>query len=436
MAPATTGGRAERWRSGRRPLVLALLVAAFAMALATLVPGIASAQGERLVGTLQTSRSGPIEGVEVTVETATGEEVASVETDEDGRFAIDLPAAGTYTISLDEDALPDGVALGTGGASRDVTVDTGRSQPVNFGLVDGSSNAGGGSVEAVQLLVDGIRFGLLIAVCAVGLSLIFGTTGLTNFAHGELVTIGAVIAWYINVRGGIPLIPATVIAMIAGAGVGILNERAVWRPLRRRGTGLVAALVVSIGLSMVLRYAVQIVYGGFSNPYADYQSQRAVDYGVFTMTNRSLASIIISVVVLVLVALMLQRTKIGKAMRAVSDNRDLAASSGIDVDRVILVVWMMGGALATLGGVLLGLSDQVQWDMGFRLLLLMFAGVTLGGLGTAYGALIGSLIVGVFVQMSTLVIPSDVKYVGGLLLLIVILVLRPQGILGSRARIG
>ena len=436
VGPRTTGGRVERRRSGRRPLVLALLVAAFGMALAVLVPGVANAQGERLVGTLQTSRSGPIEGVEVTVETATGEEVQSVETDENGRFAIDLPAAGDYTISLDEDALPDGVALGTGGASRDVTVDTGRSQPVNFGLVDGSSNAGGGSVEAVQLLVDGIRFGLLIAVCAVGLSLIFGTTGLTNFAHGELVTIGAVIAWYINVRGGIPLIPATIIAMIAGAGVGILNERGLWRPLRRRGTGLVAALVVSIGLSMVLRYLVQIVYGGFSNPYGDYQSQRAVDYGVFTMTNRSLASIIISVVVLVLVALMLQRTKIGKAMRAVSDNRDLAASSGIDVDRVILVVWMMGGALATLGGVLLGLSDQVQWDMGFRLLLLMFAGVTLGGLGTAYGALIGSLIVGGFVQMSTLIIPSDVKYVGGMLLLIVILVLRPQGILGRRARIG
>jgi neutral amino acid transport system permease protein len=154
------------------------------------------------------------------------------------------------------------------------------------------------------------------------------------------------------------------------------------------------------------------------------------------MTNADLFTIIICVIVLVLVALMLQRTKIGKAMRAVSDNRDLAASSGIDVNRVILVVWVMGGALAALGGVLLGLSDQVQWDMGFRLLLLMFAGVTLGGLGTAYGALVGSLVVGVFVQMSTLVVPSDSKYVGGLLLLIVILVIRPQGILGSRARIG
>jgi branched-chain amino acid transport system permease protein len=154
------------------------------------------------------------------------------------------------------------------------------------------------------------------------------------------------------------------------------------------------------------------------------------------MTNADLFTIIICVVVLVLVALMLQRTKIGKAMRAVADNRDLAASSGIDVNRVILVVWVLGGALAALGGVLLGLSDQVQWDMGFRLLLLMFAGVTLGGLGTAYGALVGSLVVGVFVQMSTLVIASDVKYVGGLLLLIVILVIRPQGILGTRARIG
>jgi neutral amino acid transport system permease protein len=229
---------------------------------------------------------------------------------------------------------------------------------------------------------------------------------------------------------------AAAVAMIGGAAFGALNELGLWRPLRRRGTGLVAALVVSIGLSLLLRYLIQILYGGDSNPYSGLGTSRAVDYGLFRLTNQSLVSIVISVVVLVLVAVMLQRTKIGKAMRAVADNRDLAASSGINVNRVILVVWMMGGALAALGGVLLGLSDQVRWDMGFQLLLLMFAGVTLGGLGTAYGALVGSVIVGVFVQMSTLVIPNDVKYVGGLLLLIVILVIRPQGILGSRARIG
>ena len=440
--PDDRSGRRRWWSGssvrGRRPLVLALLVAAFAMALATLLPsGIAQAEGETVRGTLQTSKSGPIEGIEVTVTDSSGDEVDSVETDDTGRFEVELPdGPGQYTVSIDADSLPDGVELGDNGAERTVTVQPNGQQNVLFGLEDGSTNSGGGGIRAIQLLVDGLRFGLIIAVCAVGLSLIFGTTGLTNFAHGELVTIGAVVAWYVNVQGGVPLIAATLTAMVAGAAVGALNELALWRPLRKRGTGLVAALVVSIGLSLLLRYLIQIVYGGFSNPYGDYQSQRAVNYGVFTMTNRALASIVIAVIVLVLVALMLQRTKIGKAMRAVADNRDLAASSGIDVNRVILVVWMMGGALAALGGVLLGLSDQVQWDMGFRLLLLMFAGVTLGGLGTAYGALVGSVIIGVFVQMSTLVIPDDIKYVGGLLLLIVILVIRPQGILGSRARIG
>ncbi|MGY1731244.1 branched-chain amino acid ABC transporter permease [Geodermatophilus sp. SYSU D01045] len=415
-------------------LLRLLLVLVAVTGLAVLVPGIASAEGEQVLGTLQTSRSGPIEGVQVTVTTAAGDEVDSVESDEDGRWSVDLPGPGDYVVTIDADDLPEGVEL-AGADNRAVTVDTGRREPVIIGLEDGSRGGGGGTVRAVQLLVDGIRFGLLIAMCAVGLSLIFGTTGLTNFAHGELVTIGAVAAWYINVQGGVPLIPAALIAMVVGAAVGALNELGLWRPLRRRGTGLVAALVVSIGLSLVLRYAIQIFYGGRSSPY-QVATGRAVDYGLFTLTNRALISIVVSVVVLVLVALMLQRTKIGKAMRAVADNRDLAASSGIDVNRVILVVWMMGGALAALGGVLLGLSDQVQWDMGFRLLLLMFAGVTLGGLGTAYGALVGSLIVGVFVQMSTLVIPNDVKYVGGLLLLIVILVIRPQGILGSRVRIG
>jgi branched-subunit amino acid ABC-type transport system permease component len=429
-------GPAGRGRSpGRQIVVRMLLVLAFGLGLAAFTPGVAQAAGEAVAGTLQTSKSGPIEGIEVVVETPDGDEIDTVKSDENGRWSVDVPAPGDYVVSINPDDLPDGVTL-SGEPTRTVTVAEGRRQPVNLGLEDGSRGAGGGGVRAVQLFVDGLRFGLLIAMCAVGLSLIFGTTGLTNFAHGELVTIGAVVAWYINVQGGIPLIAATVLAMIVGAAVGALNELGLWRPLRRRGTGLVAALVVSIGLSLTLRYLILIFYGGRSNPYADYQSQRAVDYGLFNLTNRALSSIVISVVVLMLVAVMLQRTKIGKAMRAVSDNRDLAASSGIDVNRVIMVVWMMGGSLAALGGVLLGLSDQVQWDMGFRLLLLMFAGVTLGGLGTAYGALVGSLVVGVFVQMSTLVIPDDMKYVGGLLLLIVILVIRPQGILGSRARIG
>jgi neutral amino acid transport system permease protein len=424
-----------RRRASRSQLLIRLLlVILFAGGLAAATPGVASAEGETVSGTLQTRGSGPIPDVGITVTTPDGDEVGSATSDENGRWEVELPGPGEYVVTLNADDLPEGVTL-SGEDTRTVTVGENRRQGVIFGL-DGGARGGATTVRAVQLAVDGLRFGLLIAISAVGLSLIFGTTGLVNFSHGELVTIGAVAAWFINVQGGVPFVPAALIAMIVGAAVGALNELGLWRPLRNRGTGLVAALVVSIGLSLALRYLIQVVYGGRSEPYSAFRGQRAVDYGLFRMTTPDLVTIVIALVVLVLIAVMLQKTKIGKAMRAVSDNRDLAASSGIDVNRVILVVWMMGGALAALGGVLLGLTDEVQWDMGFRLLLLMFAGVTLGGLGTAYGALVGGVVVGLFVQMSTLVIPNDMKYVGGLLLLIVILVIRPQGILGSRARIG
>jgi branched-chain amino acid transport system permease protein len=123
-------------------------------------------------------------------------------------------------------------------------------------------------------------------------------------------------------------------------------------------------------------------------------------------------------------------------MRAVADNRDLAESSGIDVQRVIRSVWVLGGSLAGLGGVFIGLSEQVSWNIGFRMLLLIFAAVVLGGLGTAFGALVGALVVGIGIQVSTLFIPTELKNVGALALLILVLVFRPQGILGRAERIG
>lgn len=416
--------------------LVALIGLTFA-ALLTVLAGPAMAEGEQIVGTLASGSSGPIEGVTVTVTTADGDEVGSATTDEAGRFEIDLPGPGDYVATIDAGELPEGVTSAS--TERQITVAPNRVQRVAFALSDGSVGQGGGdTITVLQRFVEGLRFGLIIAITAIGLSLIFGTTGLTNFAHGELVAIGATAALVFNATVGLNLIWATVCAVAAGALIGGAHDLLLWRPLRRRRTGLIAMLVVSIGLSLVLRYVLLIHLGGGQEPYSDYRGQRAEPYfgGIITLTDKDLASIVLSIVVLVGVAVMLQRTKIGKAMRAVSDNRDLAASSGINVDRVILFVWMLGGGLAAFGGVLYGLSDQVSWDMGFRLLLLMFAGVTLGGLGTAYGALVGSLIVGVFVQMSTLVIPDELKNVGGLLLLIVILVVRPSGILGSRERIG
>jgi len=425
------GGRGQ-WAARILVVAIAGLAVFLGMSMATQRP--ASAEGETIRVTLATSLSGPIEGVEVTVTDDSGDEVAQGDTDDKGRFDAELPGPGDYTVTIDADDLPEGVSAAA--TERQVSVAQAEVERPAFGLSDGSTGGGGGAGRILQLLVEGLRFGLLIAICAVGLSLIFGTTGLTNFAHGELVAIGAIVAWFLNVDAGVPLIAATAIAMVVGGLVGWLNDVALWGPLRRRGSGLVAMLVISIGLSLALRYLLNIVFGGRSQPFSDYRGQRANDYGPVSLTDKDLYSIAISLVVLVMVALMLQRTKIGKAMRAVADNRDLAASSGINVDGVIRFVWIVGGSLAALGGVLFGLSDEVSWDMGFKLLLLMFAGITLGGLGTAYGALLGSIIVGVFVQLSTLVIADELKYVGGLLLLIVILVVRPQGLLGSRARVG
>ena len=145
---------------------------------------------------------------------------------------------------------------------------------------------------------------------------------------------------------------------------------------------------------------------------------------------------VIAVIVLLVVAFALLRTRLGKATRAVADNPALAAASGIDVDRVIRLVWIAGAMLAGLAGVLLGIAQGVNFQLGFQILLLMFAAVTLGGLGTAFGALVGSIVVGLFVTVSTLVIPTELKSVGALGILIVILLVRPQGILGRAQRVG
>ncbi|CAN5142144.1 hypothetical protein BH18ACT4_BH18ACT4_02640 [soil metagenome] len=377
----------------------------------------------------------PVEGAVVTVTDIAGDEVDEVETDDEGEAEVRLPGPGQYTATLDLDSLPDDVGLPAEGGDE-ITIDPNRSRIANFNLGERQRDVRTRLDEALQLMVEGVKFGLIIAITAVGLSLIFGTTGLTNFAHGELVTFGAIVAWFINIDGGIQLIPATVLAMLVGGIAGGLLDLALWRPLRRRGVSLIAMLVISIGLSLLLRNLFQYWFGESSRAYGQYFAQRAVDVGPISISPKDVWSIVVSVVVLVAVAVALQRTKIGKAMRAVADNPDLASASGIDVDRVIVSVWVFGGALATLGGVLQGLDEQVRFDRGFSLLLLMFAGVTLGGLGTAYGALLGSFIVGLFVQVSTLYIPSNLKNVGALVVLILILLVRPQGILGRAERIG
>jgi neutral amino acid transport system permease protein len=379
----------------------------------------------------------PVEGAEIIIR-SNGEEVGTIVTDADGAFEFGLPGPGDYEAELVVESLPEGVALTSEAEDANIlefSISRGQSRPLLFRL--GEPSGGGSGVNLpLQLTVEGIKLGLIIGITSIGLSLIFGTTGLVNFAHGEMVSFGAIIAYFFNVTLGLHLIPATIIAVFFGFLTGAALDRGLWRPLRERGTTLIAMLVVSIGLSLLWRYGMLYQFGGGTRPYAQYAVQRAVSIGPVQIAPKDLWSMAISIAVLIGVGLLLLRTRIGKAMRAVADNRDLAASSGINVQMVILVVWALGGGLATLGGVLFGLAEQVSWQMGFQLLLLMFAGVILGGLGTAFGALVGSLIVGLFVQLSTLVIPPELKNVGAFLALILVLLVRPQGILGRAERIG
>ncbi len=302
-----------------------------------------------------------LEGVTVRALDSSGTEVATGESASNGRWELAV-APGTYTFEIVADTLPDGVSV-QAAVEREVVAGRANTVIFSFGEVRTASNVSFGE-KLIRTTVDGLRFGLVIAIAGVGLSLIYGTTGLTNFAHGEMVTLGAVAAWVINTSFGVPLIPATILAIFVGIGIGLLTNGIVWKPLRKRKTGLIAQLVVSIGLAISLRYLILIFFSDRAEPFDDYQGQVEKNWGPIALTDANAIVMIVSLVVLVGVALLLQKTRIGKAMRAVSDNRDLAASSGINVERVIMFVWGLGGGLAALGGVLFGISElggRVQW---------------------------------------------------------------------------
>ncbi|MGA0837766.1 MAG: ABC transporter permease subunit [Ilumatobacteraceae bacterium] len=434
----------ESRRRVRVGTMLAVLSASLIGLLALGAPASAQDENGEIKGSLSTKDA---EGEKVGVgdvvfiiSDASGNEVGTGTTDENGDWSVSVPV-GTYSVLLDVSTLPEGVDLRNPDKNpAEVVIDTpGKSKGALFPLGEAAVSEVT-AIEWVQLLVDGLKLGLLLAMCSIGLSLIYGTTGLTNFAHGEMVTFGAMMAYLFHVTGVFGwqsslLVAAVFVLFITGFAGGIFNQF-VWRPLRRRGVSLIAALVVSIGFSIFLRYVMLYRFGGRAGFYRDYRIQEKWDFVWFTVAPKDLVIMGLSVVILVGVGSALQFTRIGKAMRAVSDNRDLAESSGIDVEKVIRWVWVSGSALAGLGGVMFGVTESIGWEMGFRTLLLMFAGVTLGGLGTAYGALFGSIIVGLFIQMSSLVIPTDMKNVGALVMLVVILLVRPQGLLGRKDRIG
>jgi len=385
------------------------------------------------------SEKKPVVGVKISVTDPAGIAVGEGVTDSVGSVTIPVPAKDDYVVTLDVASLPSGVTLIEGTKTVvNIVKDAFTTNAKRVTFFAGTSGESGASLmdRIAQRLVDGVRLGLIIAICSVGLSLIFGTTGLTNFAHGEMVTFGGLIAFWFNVLLGIPLLIAAPIVIALGGVLGLAMNGVIFAKLRKRGIGLISQLVVSVGISIMLRNMYLYQFGGRTRPLDDYSLQVAKHLGPVSITMRDLSTTIISFIVLMGVAGYLQRSRTGKAIRAVSDNPSLASSTGIDTQKIIRIVWFAGGALAAMGGVFRGLDEQVGFEMGSGLIFLMFAGITLGGLGSAYGALVGGFLVGLLVELASLVVPAELKNAPALLILIIVLVVRPQGILGRKQRVG
>lgn len=362
---------------------------------------------------------------------------ADVETDANGQWFIGVPERTKYSVTLDESTLPEGIAVVDGEPVREVEIGVGGRSVMNFFIGEGERNTVSFGDQLVARIIYGINFGLMLGLAAVGLSLVFGTTGLSNFAHGEMVTVGGVAALLFGVILEVPIWAAIPMAVALSAGFGWAMDAGLWRPLRKRGIGIVQLMIVSIGLSLTVRYVIQFFIGGDTQQLPGFDSPKINLFGAVALSATDLISMGISIAVILAFAYWLLRTQTGKATRAISDNPDLAEASGIDVDKVVRIVWILASAMAGLAGVLWAyFRPGIKWDMGTQILLLIFAAVTLGGLGTAFGAFLGALIVGILVETSSLFIPADLKYVGALVVLIVVLLVRPQGLLGRKQRIG
>jgi neutral amino acid transport system permease protein len=427
------GGRLPRW------IVLSLISAlAFLLAIGPAGTALADEVGEdydfKISGNVK-NEGEPLQGVVITVE---GDGYsAEVTSGADGKWKVGVPERAIYTVTLDQNTLPEGIAVLEGGDTQQVEIGPGGSVVKNFFIGEGERQTTSLLDQFTARLIYGLNFGLMLALASIGLSLVYGTTGISNFAHAELVTFGALVAMVFGSILEWPMWIAIILAVAASAGIGWVQDAGLWAPLRRRGLGLVQLMIVSIGLSLAVRYIFQFAVGGGTMQLPGSGAAKIPLFGAVALSTIDLASMAISIVVIVAFGIWLTFSRIGKATRAISDNASLAAASGIDVDRVIRIVWILASMLAGLAGILWAyFRPGIKWDMGEKILLLMFAAVVLGGLGTAFGALIGAIIVGVLVETSAMVIPSDLKYVGALSLLIIILLVRPQGLLGKKERIG
>jgi branched-chain amino acid transport system permease protein len=281
-----------------------------------------------------------------------------------------------------------------------------------------------------QTGLNGLSLGAIYALGAVGLTLVYGILKLVNFAHGDFLTFGAYMAYLVNVTWGLPLVVAVFWAMVATALLGVVFERVLWGPMRTKHAGFLQLILMSIGLAFLLRAIVQWFWSTDIRTL-DVNTTSTVDFLGLRIGQTQLVVVIVGVAVLIAVGVMLRMTLLGKRMRALSDDLELAETAGIDTRRVITYTWIFAGALAGLAGVLAASITDLYPELGFELLLPIFAAVILGGIGDAFGALVAGMLIGVMTEWSTLVIDARWKTGVGFLVLVIALIVRPQGIFGK-----
>ena len=284
--------------------------------------------------------------------------------------------------------------------------------------------------DVSQRGINGLSLGAIYALGAVGLTLVYGILKLVNFAHGDFLTFGAYMAYLVNVTWEMPLVLGIAFAIATTAFLGIVLEKVMWAPMRSRGAGMLQLLLMAIGLAFVIRYGIQFVWGTELRQL-DVNNTDTVNFLGLRIGRTQLIVIAVGFATLVATGLMLRITLLGKRMRALSDDLDLAETSGIDTSRVILYTWVFAAGLAGLAGVFAGALTQLQPELGFELLLPIFAAVVLGGIGNAFGALAAGIVLGVVIEWSTFFVAPGLKLAVGFLILIIVLVIRPQGIFGQ-----
>jgi branched-chain amino acid transport system permease protein/neutral amino acid transport system permease protein len=285
-------------------------------------------------------------------------------------------------------------------------------------------------MEIVQLLIYGIVLGSILALGAIGVSLIFGILRFAHFAHGDLMTLGAYFAFTVTAGLSLPLLPAFVLALIATAAVSIGIDRALYRKLR--GGSPIILLISSVGVALMLRSVIQMIWGTDNKVYRGGVDESLMLAGLRIQPNQVLI-VLGAVVLVVTLHLFLQRTRLGKAMRAMSDNPDLARLSGIDTDKVVIWTWIIAGGLAAAAGIFLGLDTRLHPIMGWKLLLPVFAAAIFGGIGKPYGAIAGALVIGIAQEMSTLVIEPSYKPAVAFGLMVIMLIWRPTGLFRGKS---